>query len=93
MAGVKTQPSGCEEQQPGERHGPCARGHKPEQRDSDSSQARLAGVGEPTVLVAMRVVQAAPWLSGAAGDRPCADVPTAQDALRTPPMDLWPGSI
>ncbi len=55
---VETQPCGCEEQQPGERRRSRARHHKPEQRGDDASEARFAGVREPAILLATRVVHA-----------------------------------
>ncbi len=56
---VETEPNGHEEQRPGERDRSGARDHEPEQGGDDASERRLAGVGEPAILLATRVVHAA----------------------------------
>ena len=56
---VEAQPDGHQEQQPGERRRSRARAHESEQRRDGAGQRRLAGVGEPTVLLAARVAHAA----------------------------------
>ena len=58
VASPKGQPEGREEQQAGERRRPGTCGHEPEQDRDYGAQRRLAGVGEPTVLLAARIVQA-----------------------------------
>jgi hypothetical protein len=59
VSSVETQPYGWQKQQPGDRRRSRARDHKSEQRGDDASQARFAGVREPAILLATRVVHAA----------------------------------
>ena len=56
MPSVETQPYGCEQQQPDERRRSRAQDHEPEQRGDDAPQGRFAGVREPAILLAERVV-------------------------------------